>query len=286
VTGAAGFIGSHVVEALLADPRVTLVRAVDNLSTGKIENIRAQLGRIEFIQGDLLDARVREKAVEGIETIFHEAAIPSVPRSVQDPITSHLAGDHLTLQVLESARRAGAKRLIYAGSSSAYGDTEVLPKVETMAPNRVAMRGQQAGRRILRDRVRRCYAIDTVTLRYQRVRRARMRTRRSGAVIAKFCSAYKRNGGADDSRRRRTEPRFHHIERGRRESPRGVQPGRCERRTLHIGCERHTLIRWSAANRLAGEARIPQFAAAAGDVNIRRPTLARVRCLATAEGAV
>jgi len=132
VTGGAGFIGSHLVEALLNEGRT--VRAVDNLSTGHRSNLAHLEGRFEWLEGDLADFEVCRRAVEGAEYVFHEAAIPSVPRSVREPLQSHESGPTATLNMLEAARQAGVKRFMFAASSSAYGDTDELPKHEGMIP--------------------------------------------------------------------------------------------------------------------------------------------------------
>jgi UDP-glucose 4-epimerase len=132
VTGGAGFIGSHIVEALLA--RGFPVRVVDNFATGRRENLTPFAGRIELAEGDLGDFDFAEEALRGAACVFHQAAIPSVPRSVKDPLLSHRSGPTATLHVLEAARRAGARRVIFAASSSAYGNTEELPKHEGMMP--------------------------------------------------------------------------------------------------------------------------------------------------------
>src|SRR5688572_1756077 len=132
VTGGAGFIGSHIAAALIA--RGDRVRIADNLSTGYRHNLDAAAGA-EFLEGDLADAAFAARAVQGVDLVFHQAAIPSVPRSVQDPATSHRANVDASLNVLIAARDAGVRRVVYAGSSSAYGDTPVLPKREDMAPN-------------------------------------------------------------------------------------------------------------------------------------------------------
>lgn len=131
VTGGAGFIGGHLVDALLAEGAT--VRVIDNFSTGRRENIAHNLGRIELHEADLCDPDAAARAVAGVELIFHEAAIPSVSRSVADPVASNRVNVGGTVQLLEAARRAGTvRKVVYAASSSAYGDTEVLPKVETM----------------------------------------------------------------------------------------------------------------------------------------------------------
>jgi nucleoside-diphosphate-sugar epimerase len=129
VTGGAGFIGSHLAEELVR--RGETVRIVDNLSTGKRGNI-AHMPSVEFLEGDLADLAVARRAVQGIDYVLHQAAIPSVPRSVEDPIASNRANIDASLNILVAARDAGVKRLVYAGSSSAYGNTPALPKVETM----------------------------------------------------------------------------------------------------------------------------------------------------------
>src|SRR5215217_383150 len=129
VTGGAGFIGSHLVEELVR--RGERVRVVDNLVTGKRQNL-AHLPEVEFMEGDLADLEVARRAVQGVDYVLHQAAIPSVPRSVQDPITSNRANVDASLNLLVAARDAGVKRVVYAGSSSAYGNTPTLPKVETM----------------------------------------------------------------------------------------------------------------------------------------------------------
>ena len=132
VTGGAGFIGSHLVEEL-----VTLghpVRVVDNLSTGDEANLAPVADQIDFLVGDLCDPRISARAVAGMEVVFHVAALPSVPRSLQDPWGSHDANVNATVRLLEACRSAGVRRVVYSSSSSVYGDTPTLPKVETMEP--------------------------------------------------------------------------------------------------------------------------------------------------------
>lgn len=127
VSGGGGFIGSHLVEALLA--RGERVRVVDNFSTGKRQNIPSG---VEVVDGDLADDGVAARAVVGCDYVLHQAAIPSVPRSVQDPLGTHRANVDATLQMLVAARDAKVKRLVFAGSSSTYGNSAVLPKREDM----------------------------------------------------------------------------------------------------------------------------------------------------------
>ena len=129
VTGGAGFIGSHLVEELAR--RGERVRVVDSLITGKRQNL-AHIPGVEFLHGDLAEMAVARQAVDGVDYVLHQAAIPSVPRSVEDPVTSNRANIDASLNLLVAARDAKVKRVVYAGSSSAYGNTPTLPKVETM----------------------------------------------------------------------------------------------------------------------------------------------------------
>jgi len=136
VTGGGGFIGSALVHRLVEAGEQ--VRVVDNFSTGFKHNLDDVLERIELMEGDLAEMSTAEAAVRDVEYVLHQAAIPSVQRSVDDPITSNRANVTATLNLLVAARQAGVKRLVYASSSSAYGDTEVLPKVETMPENPIS----------------------------------------------------------------------------------------------------------------------------------------------------
>jgi UDP-glucose 4-epimerase len=135
VTGGAGFIGSHITEGLVK--RGYKVAIIDNLSTGRLSNIEPFLkgGNVEFIRGSITNLSLLRKTFSGTEYVFHEAAIPSVPRSIKNPKASHDANVTGTLNVLIAARDRGVKKLVYASSSSVYGDTPTLPKVEDMTPN-------------------------------------------------------------------------------------------------------------------------------------------------------
>ncbi len=132
VTGGAGFIGSHLVEALVQ--RGERVRVLDNLSTGDRRHLAAVEDRIEFLAGDLADARTVARAVEGVDCVFHQAALASVHVSLERPLETHAACATGTLQLLEAARRAGVRRVVYAASASAYGDDPSLAKRETDLP--------------------------------------------------------------------------------------------------------------------------------------------------------
>jgi nucleoside-diphosphate-sugar epimerase len=164
VTGGAGFIGSHLAEELVR--RGERVRVVDNLATGKRQNL-AHIPGVEFLEGDLADIDVARRAVNGVEYVLHQAALPSVPRSVQDPITSNRANIDSTLNVLVAARDAGVRRVVYAGSSSAYGDTPTLPKIETMptAPLSPYALQKLVGEQYC-QMFTRLYGLETVTIRY------------------------------------------------------------------------------------------------------------------------
>lgn len=164
VTGVAGFIGSSIAKALVA--RGDSVRGIDNFSTGKRPNL-VGLEKMEFMEGDIVNPDDCTKACAGVDYIFHEAALPSVPRSVKDPIESNLNNVTGTLNVLVAARDARVKRIVYAGSSSAYGDTPTLPKREDMAPNPISPYAvaKLTGEQYLAC-FSRCYDIETVTIRY------------------------------------------------------------------------------------------------------------------------
>ncbi len=164
VTGGAGFIGSHLTEALVR--RGERVRVADNVSTGRWSNLDHLRG-VERVEGDLADLDVARRAVEGVEYVLHQAAIPSVPRSVKDPVESNRANIDATLNVLVAARDAGVKRLVYAGSSSAYGNTATLPKREDMPPSPLSPYALQklVGEQYC-DLFRELYGLSTVTIRY------------------------------------------------------------------------------------------------------------------------
>ena len=133
VTGGAGFIGSNIVEELLKQGEK--VRVLDNFSTGKRENLATFIDKIELIEGDIRSYHVVREAVEGIDIILHQAALPSVPRSIKDPITTNEVNVGGTLNILMAARDAKIKRVVYASSSSVYGNSQELPKHEEITPN-------------------------------------------------------------------------------------------------------------------------------------------------------
>ena len=189
VTGGAGFIGSHLCTALVE--RGARVRVLDNLITGRRANLAHLAGRIEFIEASITDEAATRQAAEGVSLIFHDAAIPSVPRSVKEPQLNHDANVNGTFNVLMAARDAGVKRVVYAASSSAYGETEELPKRETMLP---APLSPYAAAKLVGEYYcqvfTRVYGLDTVALRYFNVFGPRQDpTSPYSGVISKFVTS-------------------------------------------------------------------------------------------------
>ncbi len=166
VTGGAGFIGSALVRALL-DRRDGSVAVLDNLLTGREENLSELAGHFEFVRGDIRNASAVERAVAGATHVFHLAAIPSVPRSIDDPVPSHEVNIDGTFNVLRACAAARVSRLVYAASSSAYGDTEVLPKVESMLPR---PKSPYAAQKLMGEYYcsvfSSCFGLETVALRF------------------------------------------------------------------------------------------------------------------------
>lgn len=184
ITGVAGFIGSHLAEALLG--RGDGVRGFDNFATGKPENIPAG---VDLVEGDLADADAVARACVGVDGILHQGALPSVPRSVQDPRTSHRANLDGTFNLLEGARAAGVRRVLYAASSSAYGNQPGFPRVETMRPEPVAPYPVQklAGELYMQSYAR-VYGTETVSLRYFNIFGPRQAPNSPySGVIARWC---------------------------------------------------------------------------------------------------
>jgi len=166
VTGGAGFIGSALVRGLLEHGADRVV-VVDNLLTGNERNLDEVRASVDFHRADIRDYDAMRAAMEGIEVVFHEAAIPSVPRSIHEPVPSHDVNINGTFNVLRAARGAGVRRVVYAASSSAYGDTAVLPKVETMMPN---PKSPYAAQKLMGEYYMSvwasCFGLETVSLRY------------------------------------------------------------------------------------------------------------------------
>lgn len=190
VTGGAGFIGSHIVERLLALGESVVV--LDDLSTGRRENLAPWLDSITFVEGDIRDLDRVWNSCIGADYVLHQAALPSVPRSVQDPIASNEANVRGTLNVLVAARKAGVKRVVYAGSSSVYGDTPVLPKHEDMPARPLSPYAVSKHTGELYCQVfARIYGLETVVLRYFNVFGPRQDPNSHyAAVIPKFVTAF------------------------------------------------------------------------------------------------
>jgi UDP-glucose 4-epimerase len=190
VTGGAGFIGSHLCDALVA--LGAIVSVIDDLSNGLRENLTGLANHIRFIEGSILDAETLETALAGCEIVFHQAAIASVPRSVREPLLYFEVNARGTVEVLEAARRMGVRRVVYAASSSVYGDSTELPKVETMQPLPLSpyASAKFAGEHFLRSYCH-CYGLSGISLRYFNIFGPRQRADSPyAAVIPRFVEAY------------------------------------------------------------------------------------------------
>lgn len=189
VTGGAGFIGSHIAAALVANG--ARVRIIDDLSTGYRENVNEVGGDVDFVQASLADQGSLRKALEDVELVFHEAAIPSVPRSVENPRQTHIASVDSTFSLLDAARQMKVRRIVYAASSSAYGDQPTLPKVEDMLPDPLS---PYAVAKLVGEYYAqvfsRVYGLETVSLRYFNVFGPRQDpSSQYSGVISRFIAA-------------------------------------------------------------------------------------------------
>ena len=193
VTGAAGFIGSSIVRALI--DRGESVRGIDNFATGKRENIEELKGKLDFREASILDEAAVADACKGIDYVFHEAALPSVPKSVAEPRLTNATNVDGTLNILLAARDAKVKRVIYAASSSAYGESEVLPKQEAMIARPISPYAVQklTGEHYMQT-FSAVYGLETVSLRYFNVFGPRQDANSQySAVLAKFITQMSRN---------------------------------------------------------------------------------------------
>ncbi len=189
VTGGAGFIGSHIAAALVANG--ARVRIIDDLSTGYRENVNEVGGDVDFVHASLADQESLRKALEDVELVFHEAAIPSVPRSVENPRQTHIASVDSTFSLLDAARQMKVRRIVYAASSSAYGDQPTLPKVEDMLPDPLS---PYAVAKLVGEYYAqvfsRVYGLETVSLRYFNVFGPRQDpSSQYSGVISRFIAA-------------------------------------------------------------------------------------------------
>ena len=189
VTGGAGFIGSHIAAALSSAG--ARVRVIDDLSTGYRENLEEIRGEVDFVHASLADEKSLGKALEDVELVFHEAAIPSVPRSIENPRQTHIASVESTFSLLLAAREMKVRRIVYAASSSAYGDQPTLPKVETMLPEPLS---PYAVAKLVGEHYcqvfTRVYGLETISLRYFNVFGPRQDpSSQYSGVISRFISA-------------------------------------------------------------------------------------------------
>jgi len=193
VTGCAGFIGSHITRRLLADG--CDVVGVDDLSTGRLANIEDIRPQFRFLQGSLCDRAIADQACAGVTRVLHQASIPSVPRSLDDPLASLHSSITATVTLLLAARDAGVERVVQAASSSAYGDTEVLPKVESMLPHPLSpYAAAKVSQEHYATAFARCFGLDTVSLRYFNVFGPRQDPKSQyAAVIPRFITAMLRD---------------------------------------------------------------------------------------------
>jgi nucleoside-diphosphate-sugar epimerase len=194
VTGGAGFIGSHIAAALAG--RGVSVRVIDDLSTGHLANLEEIGGDVDFVRGSLNDEDKLRRTLEGVELVFHEAAIPSVPRSVENPRETHRACVEATFSLLLAARDAGVRRVVYAASSSAYGDQPASPKVETMSPDPLS---PYAAAKLFGEYYckvfTRAYGLETVALRYFNIFGPRQDpSSQYSGVISRFIAALAGDG--------------------------------------------------------------------------------------------
>jgi len=190
VTGGAGFIGSNLADELIR--RGAKVRIIDNFITGYRENLEEISGDFDFIEGDLNDDDALKRAIDAVDIVFHQAALPSVPRSVDNPYETHQACANATFNLLVKAKESGTRRLIYAASSSAYGDQAILPKVETMNPEPLSpyAAAKLAGEYYCRV-FNRVYGIETLSLRYFNVFGPRQDPSSTySGVISRFIDAF------------------------------------------------------------------------------------------------
>ncbi len=189
VTGGAGFIGSHLVERLLSEG--WRVRVLDDFSSGRPENLARSADRVDLLRGDIRDPDTQQASVRDVEVVFHHAAVPSVPRSIAEPLLTNAVNVDGTLGLLEAAREAGVRRVVYAASSSAYGNTPELPKVETMPATPLSPYAlQKYAGEVYCSLYHSIYGLETVSLRYFNVFGPRQDPQSEyAAVIPKFVCA-------------------------------------------------------------------------------------------------
>jgi len=282
VTGGAGFIGSHLAEVLVKSGN--RVRILDNFATGARANLAALAGGVEFLEGDLRDPATLEQAVRGVEVVFHQAALPSVARSLEDPVTTHAVNATGTLLLLQAARRAGVRRVVYASSSSVYGDSPTLPKREEMptqpkSPYAVSKLAGEQYCQVFADAL----GLETVSLRYFNIFGPRQDPDSPyAAVIARFLAAIRRGerpviyGDGQQSRD------FTYVENVVRANLLAADAPGASGQAINVACgSRVTLLELvEHLNRLLGKRLEPAFAPPrAGDVRHSQADLTRAAAL-------
>ena len=243
VTGGAGFIGSNLVEYLLA--KNWQVRVVDDLSTGKKENLAGFIDRLDFIEGDIRDATLLDSALEGCQIVFHQAALPSVPRSIAEPELTHDVNVNGTLNLLLASRRAGVGRVVLASSSSVYGDSKVLPRTEDLVPKPLSPYavGKLTGEYYARVFAT-VYGLETICLRYFNVFGPRQDPDSTyAAVIPRFIRALS-NGKAPvvygDGRQSRDFTYVDHVSEVNYLA--ATSPGSWHGEVINVGCGRSITV--------------------------------------------
>jgi UDP-glucose 4-epimerase len=280
VTGGCGFIGSHLVAALLA--RGHRVRVLDNLTTGRRENLADLAADVELLVGDVADPDVARRAVQGCEIVFHLAALASVARSVAAPLPTHVANATGTLSLLLAARAAGVRRVIYAGSSSAYGDSAVLPKHEDLPPQPLSpyAAAKLAGEHYCAAFAR-SYGLETLTLRYFNVFGPRQDPASEyAAVVPRFITAMLRGQAPviyGDGRQTRD---FTYVDNVVEANLLAMETPRADGAVCNVACgARYSLLDLvDRLNGILGTALVPRHAPARpGDVRHSQASIARAQ---------
>lgn len=280
VTGGAGFIGSHLVERLLEDGEEVVV--LDDFSTGRRENLTPFEGRFRLVEGSITDLDACRDAVAGVDYVFHQAALGSVPRSVADPHRTHEVNATGTLNVLAAAREAGVRRVVYAASSSAYGDTEELPKHEGMVPR---PRSPYAVTKLTGEEYCRAfhasYGLETVALRYFNVFGPRQDPESQyAAVIPRFAAAALGDGQAKIFGDGEQSRDFTFISNVVQANLKACTAGeKALGQVFNVGAGHRTTINelWERIRELGGGGRATHLEPRAGDVRHSLASLDRVR---------
>lgn len=290
VTGGAGFIGSHLVEHLVSAGEQVVV--LDDFSTGRRENLAPWLDRIELVEGSLTDPDACRRAIQGADYVLHQGALPSVPRSLRDPMATHAANVTGTLNVLIAARDAKARRVVYAASSSAYGNTAELPKHEGMVPRPLSpyAAAKQAGEQYCRA-FHASYGLPTVALRYFNVFGPRQDpTSQYAAVVPKFIVAARAGesptifGDGEQTRD------FTYVANVVRANLLACEaPAEALGEAYNVGCGERVSVNelWHRIAALVGTSAVPRYEPSrTGDVRDSLASLARARAMLGYEPAV